>query len=103
MGYFIIVQRNVLHVLCIPCVILIVKILYLPKCKKSEGKDIDPSISAEIKMVLMSVQARIQGNAATEKFRSSQAKKAVIVKCFKGHYFGRILKKNTRITVQYHA
>ena len=55
-------------------------------------------------MVLMSAQARIQGNAAAEKFRCSQTKKAVIVKCLKGHCFGRILKKkNTRITVQYHA
>ena len=25
-------------------------------CKKSEGKDIDPSISAEVKMVMMLVQ-----------------------------------------------
>ena len=28
-------------------------------CKKSEGKDIDPSISAEVKMVMMLVQHNI--------------------------------------------
>ena len=31
-------------------------------CKKSEGKDIDPSISAEVKMVMMLVQHNISFN-----------------------------------------
>ena len=58
-----IIERNVPLVLCVLCVLFIVKIVYLENMcvdqlyhKKFEGKDIDPSISAEVKMVMMLVQ-----------------------------------------------
>ena len=54
----ILIKRNFLQVFCILCVTFIVKILYLGNIcddqlygKKSEGKDIDPSVSAEVKMI----------------------------------------------------
>ena len=58
-----IIERNIPLVLFIPCVLFIVKILYLENMhvdqlyhKKFEGKDIDPSISVEVNMVMMLVK-----------------------------------------------
>ena len=58
-----IIERNIPLVLCIPCVLFIVKIKYLENIrvdqlyhKKFEGKDIDPSISVEVNMVMMLVK-----------------------------------------------
>ena len=66
--------------------------------KKSEGKDIDPSISAEVKMVMMLVQHNIFFNlydhltpvikqefkesTAAQKFSCSRRKTAAIVNCY---------------------
>ena len=86
-----IIERNIPLVLCIPCVLFIVKIKYLENIrvdqlyhKKFEGKDIDPSISVEVNMVMMLVKHiffnlsghlipidRIQGKCFTLVFKSA--------------------------------
>ena len=78
-------------------------------CKKSEGKDIDPSISAEVKMIMMLVEHNIFFNlsghltsvikqefkesTAAQKFNSSRPKTAAIVNCLGDHYFDSIVKE----------
>ena len=77
--------------------------------KKSERKDIDPSISAEVKMVMLLVQHNIFFNVsdhltaiikqefkesnAAQKFSCSRTKTAVIVNCLGDHYFDSLVKE----------
>ena len=116
LGCSIIINRNVLHVLSIPCVLFIVKILYLENIhvdqlyrKKSEGKDTDPCISAEVKMVMMLVQHNIffnlsyhltpiikqkfKENTATQKFSCCLTKTAGIINYLGEHYFNSIVNE----------
>ena len=76
--------------------------------KKSEGKDIDPCISAEVKMVMMLVQhiffnlsdhltpiikQKFKENTATQKFSCCLTKTAGIINYLGEHYFNSIVNE----------
>ena len=105
-----------MHVLFIPCVLFIVKILYLENMradqlyrKKFEGKYIDPSISAEVKMVMILVQhhtffnlsdhltpiikQEFKESIAAQKFSCSRTITAAIVNCLGDHYFDSVVNE----------